>query len=169
MTAFEFQIRPAIFEDAAGIAAAHVASIRSLGPAAYAPEVVADWGAPRSGRRYLRAMANGERFFVAVDGQGRVLGFAGHRVEAREHRIAVYVRGDASRRGVGSALLAAAEAVARQGGAAGIRVDASLVAVPFYAANGFRALAPAVHTLRSGRPMACVKMEKSFVAAAQLP
>lgn len=164
MSGPEFHVREATAEDGPGIAAAHVDSIHSLGAAAYDAELVADWGAPRTGDRYVRAMAAGERFFVAVDGE-RIVGFAAHRVEAGDHRIAVYVRGDASRRGVGSALLAAAEAVARARGAAAIHVDASLVAVAFYEANGFVAGESAVHALRSGRAMACVRMTKRLAAA----
>lgn len=160
----EFRVREATAEDGSSIAAAHVDSIHSLGAAAYDPAIVAEWGAPRSGERYVNAMAGGERFFVAVDRAGRIVGFAAHRVEAGDHRIAVYVRGDASRRGVGSALLLAAEAVARARGAAAIHVDASLVAVAFYAANGFVEREPAMHALHSGRAMACIKMEKRLAA-----
>ncbi|MCY1006975.1 GNAT family N-acetyltransferase [Nannocystis pusilla] len=160
MSASEFQVRPASCDDAAAIAEAHVDAIRSLGSSAYAHEVVADWASPRTGERYVQAMRQGEQFFVAVDADAQVVGFAAHRVEAGDHRVAVYVRGRASRRGVGSSLFAAAEAVARARGASEIRVDASLVAVPFYAARGFVSEGPAMHTLRSGRAMACVKMRK---------
>jgi GNAT superfamily N-acetyltransferase len=160
MSGSRFSVRPATSADAAGIAGAHVDSIRSLGPSAYDRELVADWGAPRTADRYLLAMTRGERFFVAVDDHGKILGFAAHRVEAGDHRIAVYVRGAVGRSGIGSALLAAAEAVARTAGATAIDVDASLVAVQFYAANGFLTLEPATHALRSGRPMACVRMTK---------
>lgn len=155
-----FCVREATASDAAHIAEAHVDSIRSLGVAAYDPELVADWGAPRTADRYLQAMANGERYFVAVDGDGQILGFAAHRVESGEHRVATYVRGSATRRGVGTALFTAAEALARAARADQIYVDASLVAVAFYEANGFCALESASHRLRSGRQMACVKMHK---------
>ena len=63
-----FCVREATASDAAHIAEVHIDSIRSLGVAAYDPELVADWGAPRTADRYLQAMANGElsiswRFF----------------------------------------------------------------------------------------------------------
>ena len=160
MCASKFRVRVATPDDAAGIAAAHVDSIRSLGAAAYDPELVADWGAPRTAEPYLQAMANGEHFFVAVDDHARIVGFAAHRVASGDHRVAVYVRGDASRRGLGTALFTAAEGVAQACGAREIHVDASLVAVRFYAANGFSTVEPASHALRSGRVMACVKMCK---------
>ena len=55
---------------------------------------------------------------------------------------------------------AAAEALARADGADQICVDASLVAVRFYAANGSCRLESTMHALRSGRLMACVKLHK---------
>jgi GNAT superfamily N-acetyltransferase len=153
-------VRAAREEDAEGIAEAHVDAIRTLGAAGYDRGVVEAWGAARSGERYVRAMAAGERFFVAEDEDGRIVGFAAHRVEAGLHRTAVYVRGGASRRGVGTALFRAAEAVAREQGAREIRVDASLVAVGFYGANGFVEVEAARHRLRGGSEMACVVMRK---------
>ncbi len=144
-------IRPAGLGDGERIAEAHVDAIISLGGAAYDEALVADWASPRTGERYRQAMAKGERMFVAVDDGGRCLGFSAHRVEDGAHRTAVYVRGSASRRGIGTALYAAAVEVV---------VDASLVAVPFYTANGFHCGEPTVHTLRSGRAMACVRMCK---------
>jgi hypothetical protein len=58
-------IRPASDADAEAIAEAHVDSIRTLGPAMYGAEIVKVWGAARSGERYVRAMHEGEAFFVA--------------------------------------------------------------------------------------------------------
>ena len=153
-------LRPAGPGDGERIAGAHVDAIVSLGGAAYDEVLVADWASPRTGERYRRAMATGERMFVAVDDGGECLGFSAHRVEDGVHRTAVYVRGSASRRGIGTALYAAAEAVARAEAASEVVVDASLVAVPFYTANGFHCGEPTVHTLRSGPAMACVRMCK---------
>jgi putative acetyltransferase len=152
-------IRPATTADVDGIAAAHVDAIHTLGAAGYDAAVIADWGAPRTGERYAEAMRRGEHMFVAVE-DAQIVGFAAHRVEAGQHRIAVYVRGRASRHSVGTMLYVAAESAARAAGAAEIHVDASLVAVDFYRSNGFTAIASAVHPLRSGRSMECVQMSK---------
>lgn len=153
-----FTVRPATTADAEGIADAHVDSIRSLGPVAYDAQTVADWGAPRTAETHARRMRDGSQLFVAVD--ERILGFSGYRVVDSRHRIAVYVRGEAVRNGVGRALFAAAETVARSAGATEIYVDASLLAVPFYKAVGFEEIGPGEHVLRSGRKMACVFMHK---------
>ncbi|PYS60654.1 MAG: GNAT family N-acetyltransferase, partial [Acidobacteria bacterium] len=75
---------------------------------------------------------------------------------------AVYVRGTAARRGIGSALFRLAEADAIAMGATSIHVDASLAAVAFYRANGFEEVGRGNHRLKSGRDMACVFMRKTL-------
>jgi putative acetyltransferase len=166
-----FIIRPAVPADADQIAAAHVDSIHSLGAKAYGPDVISIWGAPRDGERYRQRMESGERFFVAVASEvrrdvtaDRVLGFSSYRFENDKHRTVIYVRGDAARKGVGSALFRAAETVAREHGAEEIHVDASLGAVSFYTRQGFEQLATGQHRLRSGALMDCVFMRKRLLS-----
>ena len=137
-------------------------SIRGLGPTKYDADAVNDWAAVRTGDDYAGRVANGARLFVAVEG-GRVLGFSDYRIKRGLHRTAVYVRAEAARKGVGSALFNAAETAARRAGAEAIHVDASLVAVPFYLANGFEELGRGEHTLRTGRTMPCIRMRKRLV------
>jgi ribosomal protein S18 acetylase RimI-like enzyme len=118
-----------------------------------------------TGDLYVRAMDRGEVFFIAVgaiDGEPAVLGFATHRVRGAEHRTAVYVRGAAARRGIGSALFRLAEADALESGADSVHVDASLAAVDFYKANGFEETSRGEHRLRTGRLMPCVFMRKAL-------
>jgi putative acetyltransferase len=160
-----FEIRRAEASDAESIAAAHLDSIRSIGPRYYEPAVVQDWGARVEAGLYLQAMARGEAFFVAFDPHHQtpvVLGFSSHRQDGADHGIGVYVRGSAARRGVGSALLRAAEAHALASGAATLELDASLAAVDFYARHGFVETGRGSHRLWSGRPMSCVFMKKSL-------
>jgi GNAT superfamily N-acetyltransferase len=158
-----FEIRRAEASDADAIAAAHLDSIRSIGPRYYEPAIVQDWGGRVEGGLYLRAMRRGEVFFVAIDtreASRAVLGFSSHRQDGPDHGIAVYVRGSAARRGVGSALLRAAEAEASTRGAASLEIDASLAAVDFYSQHGFVETGRGSHRLWSGRSMACVFMKK---------
>lgn len=173
MTRLSFATRRATPLDAPEIAVAHLDSIRSLGARAYPADIVKDWAglltSDRSGDAYVMAMARGDVFYVAVGELGGVpaiLGFASHRVEAGQHRTAVYVRGAAARCGVGSALFRLAEAEALALGAWSIHVDASLVAVEFYRAHGFEEVGRGEHRLRSGRMMACVFMRKNVLADA---
>ena len=161
----KFTVRRARLADADRIAAAHLDSIRSIGPQYYEAAIVSDWGARVKGDLYVNAMAGGEVFFIAIGEPGNnpeVLGFSSHRIDEDEHRTAVYVRGRAVRFGIGSALFRSAEAAALAAGAASIHVDASLAAVAFYKANGFDEVGRGEHRLWSGRSMACVFMRKNL-------
>lgn len=165
-----FETRRARPSDADAIAAAHQDSIHSLGALFYSPEVVEEWGAALTkdnrGDIYVRAMDRGEAFYIAVgrlNGELTVLGFASHRVEAGQHRTAVYVRGAASRCGIGSALFRLAEADAIATGGTSIHVAASLAATEFYQAHGFQEVDRGEHRLGSGRLMPCVFMRKDLM------
>ena len=163
-----FEIRRAEPSDVDEIALAHRDSIQSIGPAFYSPDVVEYWQEAIAGELYLKAMAAGEVFFIAVgdaDGSRAVLGFASdYCVEGRKHGTSVYVRGCAARRGVGSALLATAEAHAVSHGATSIEIEASLAGVAFYQANGFVEVGRGETCLTTGRSMECVFMRKDLPA-----
>jgi len=158
-----FIVRRAGPADAETIASAHLDSIHAIGPLYYAPEIVGEWGARVSRFLYLPAMARGEEFFIAIGDVGageEVLGFSSHCVDDGQHRTAVYVRGRAARRGIGSALFERAQAAAMATGATAIDIDASLAAVEFYLANGFEEVGRGHHRLSSGQSMPCVFMRK---------
>jgi ribosomal protein S18 acetylase RimI-like enzyme len=160
-----YTIRIADPGDAADIAEAHRDSIRSIGPRFYPDEVVSEWFANVSPARYVRAMERGEVFFIATGTIGdkpAVLGFSTHRVDGDVHGTAVYVRGAAARRGVGSALFRLAEAHARDAGATSIQIDASLAGLDFYRSHGFVETGRGDHELQSGARMACVFMRKDL-------
>jgi len=79
-----YEIRRAIPADAEGIAAAHADSIRSIGPQFYPPETVHAWDSGLASELYVKAMASGEVFWIAVGalaGGHEVLGFSSHRVD----------------------------------------------------------------------------------------
>lgn len=151
--------------DVDDIALAHRDSIRSIGPRFYPLSVVNDWEEGLTGSLYLRAMDGGEVFFIAKgaqDGKPLVLGFASdYSIDGPRHGTSVYVRGMAARRGIGSALLRAAEAHAVARGATRIEIEASLAGVEFYRANGFTEIGRGETHLRSGRPIGCVFMHKN--------
>jgi len=164
-----FEIRVARDADVSAIAAAHIDSIQSIGPRFYPADVVRDWGSRIAAEMYLHAMARGEVFFIAVASSGRadeVLGFSAHHVADGQHGVAVYVRGIAARRGIGSALLRSAESSATAAGARSVQLDASLAAVDFYRANGFVETGRGTHRLVSGGAMTCVFMRKDLKGVA---
>ena len=84
----EFTTRRATPADAAAIGAAHRDSILTLGPPFYSPNVVAEWASGLTPDVYVRAMEDGEAFFVAEAPSGldsQVLGFATHWSHDGEH------------------------------------------------------------------------------------
>ena len=163
-----FATRRAGPSDAEQIAIAHRDSIRTIGPLFYPPNVVDDWARDLTADLYMNAMAGGEIFFIAVSESDRsILGFAtDYCREGTQHGTSVYVRGDATRRGIGSTLLKRAEQEAIERGATSIHVEASLAGVEFYRANGFVEIERGETHLVSGRPIACVFMQKAIAATA---
>ena len=108
-----YRIRRADPSDAEDIAAAHHDSIWSVGPQFYPSSVVQDWGEGLTPDIYVNAMEAGEVFFIAIgqiDNGPAILGFATHRIDDARDGGSVYVRGMATRRGIGSALLRRVEA-----------------------------------------------------------
>jgi putative acetyltransferase len=157
------RIREAVPADATAIADLHIDSIRSLGPAFYAPAVVSAWAAVVTPAMYLSAMAGGEVFFVAQEHeQAELLGFSSHIPAAGPHGVSVYVRGTAARRGLGSSLLRVAEDRARAHGATQIEIQASLPGVAFYRANGFETVAPS-DVVFDGQTIQCLTMRKVLI------
>ena len=162
----DIQTRRAEAADADAMAIAHRESIRAIGPRFYPLTVVDDWEEGLSGDVYRKAMDAGEVFFIAtapIDGMTEVLGFASdYVVEGTRHGTSVYVRGTAARRGIGSALLALAEAHALDRGATSIHIEASLAGLDFYRARGYVEVGRGETHLMSGRPIACVFMRKDL-------
>jgi putative acetyltransferase len=163
----DLEIRRAGPDDVTAITEAHRDSIYSIGSRYYEPALVAAWAGGVRPEIYLRAMARGEVFFIALDRRDEsrpVLGFSSHRIDDGIHGTAVYVRGAAARHGVGTVLFQAAEASAAAAGATTIEIASSLAAVHFWAANGFEETGRGEQQLRSGSVMPCVFMRKTLAA-----
>jgi putative acetyltransferase len=157
------QIRRATEEDTPAIALAHADSIHTLGPSYYPPELVDAWAEGLTADVYTRAMERGEVFFIAtgdLDGESLVLGFASHRPDDEHDGVSVYVRGRASRRGLGTALLRLAEEHARSTGTTSLCIQATFAGVEFWRANGFEEIERVDAPLRSGGSIPCVSMRK---------
>jgi putative acetyltransferase len=75
---------------------------------------------------------------------------------------ACYVTPSETRRGVGSALVAEIERIAREHGLTYLRLASSVTAEPFYLRLGYHVEARSDHVLRSGTRMAAVKMRKDL-------
>ena len=99
------------------------------------------------------------RLVAELDGQ---LAGIGALVLAESELRACYVRPAAARRGVGSALVAELERIARCHGLTHLELHSSLTAEPFYRALGYGVESLVEHVLASGVRMSAVKMRKSL-------
>jgi putative acetyltransferase len=162
-------VRDAEPDDAETVAAAHVAAIEELGPAAYDDAQVAAWAERPGGADPYREQARDEDHTFVVGEQGsHVVGFGhlvppGKREEGREHVgevRAVYVHGEHVRDGVGTALLEHLEAAARERGLRSLELTASMNAVGFYERHGFERVEETVHETTGGVALAVVVMRK---------
>jgi putative acetyltransferase len=93
---------------------------------------------------------------------GAIVGIGALVLASNELR-ACYVDPDAVRQGVGSALVARIEQIARDDGLTYLHVDSSVTAEPFYRALGYGVRERGEHVRRSGLRMLCVKMHKSII------
>jgi len=150
-------IRPATDHDREAISQVHDASVREVCSAWYTPAQILAW---RSGRG-PESVPIHEHDMVVAEEDGRILGFG--ELSAEESEIcAVYVAPDALRRGVGAAILAELEAVARRHGLDSLQLCSTLGAVEFYERHGFESLRETIFTLRAGVDLPCFEMRKSL-------
>jgi len=152
-------IRRATVEDADALSDLHVRSVRVLCFADYTPQQIEAWAGRKKPELYSRAMTEGgETMFVAVDDQGRIIGFAAFK-EAEIYGL--YVAPEAVRRGVGSALLDAAEAAMRLNGVTLVQFRSTLTALSFYQRHGYVRGDDAIARM-AGVDVPCVWMSKNL-------
>jgi putative acetyltransferase len=153
------RIRRAGPDDGPAIEAVHAAAVRAGYRECYAPEDVDAW---IDGMAMWRVGVDPARRDVLVAEEGdRVVGFAALDAAAGEV-TAVYVDPASCRHGVGRGLLDGVETIARLRGVATARLDASMNAIAFYEAAGWRRERDAERTLPGGRTIACVAMTKAL-------
>jgi GNAT superfamily N-acetyltransferase len=154
-------IRRAAAADCAPIWAVHTRAIRHGCAPHYAPEDIAAWSGRMSPATYGELLLTRSMFVAEAEG-GRIAGFA--QLETGEGVVeGVYVDPDFMRQGVGRALVAALEDEAQRLGLARLTLDASLNAVPFYLALGYRIEGDLRHALGGGHAVACKLMSKRLV------
>lgn len=149
-------VRPARFRDAAAVRGIHLAAIRQVCARDYTPDQIAAWADPSPLARYRAAIV--DHPFIVAELDATITGFAELQVTSSEVR-AVYVDPRYLRRGVGSALLAELERIARDAGVSELRLDSSLTAAAFYRSAGYEVL-ERTHHVSSGVVLECVKMQR---------
>jgi putative acetyltransferase len=117
-------------------------------------DVIRRWAAKESAAT-LRASADLYRRWVAVE-RGRIVGFCEHDLQGALSRL--YVHKDHPRKGIGSRLLAVAEASLSRLGFSEATLEATVTAKDFYAANGYKLVRRAGYQGDSTEPV--FKMRK---------
>ena len=138
----------------------HHAAVRSLAANDYPASVIDAWARPITDDAIERFLANRDhelRLIAELDGEPAGIGAI---VVSQSELRACYVAPGAARRGVGSALVAQIERLAREHGLDHLELESSVTAEPFYAALGYHAESRHDHLLAPGVPMAAVRMRK---------
>ena len=151
------EMRP---EDARSFLEIHHAAVRGLAASDYPTAVVEAWARPITDQFVERFLANhdGELRLVAeLDGDPVGIGAI---VISNSDLRACYVTPSAARRGVGSALVAKIEQIAREHGLEYLELESSITAEPFYAALGYQVESLGELFIAPGVPMAAIKMRK---------
>ncbi len=153
------RLRVAAEADAQAILNVHRRSILELGTSAYTAAECESWAAGLVPERYVEVMTSGgESFLVAEDAAG-VCGFCSFK---NDEVCGLYVDPRAAGKGVGSMLLARAEAVIRTDPPEAIRIGAALSALPFYLARGYRITRRKKWKTRGGLEIEICDMEKQL-------
>ena len=109
------------------------ASIRGVAPGTYPAGTLAAW-ASLPALYHAWAMTAGGETVLAAERGGRLVGYAALR---GAELTALFVRPSAGRRGIGAALLARIEALARRRGVERLTVRAARSGLAFYRSRGF--------------------------------
>ncbi len=148
-------------DDARRFLEVHHAAVRGIAAEDYPQAVIEDWAPqPITEKGIAEFLANPDNEIrLVAEINSEIIGI-GALVVANNELRACYVAPDASRKGVGSALVHKIESIARDHELVVLHADSSVTAEPFYRALGYAARKHGQHILRSGQRMACVKMEK---------
>lgn len=104
--------------DADAVATLFHAFVREAGAREYSAEQIAEWSPSKPDPKIYLRQAQGRIFLVAVDADGRLLGYGD--LEPNGHIDHLYCHPDMIETGVGSAIYAALEAAARRAGITGV-------------------------------------------------
>lgn len=153
-------IRRATTGDAPFIQRVHEESIRGLRGGPYSRAELDSWAYGLRSDRYAWSMTlGGEAYLVAETVGAGVVGFcsfSGGRV------VGLYILGDWSGRGVGSALLGRAEDFIRAAGHDSVHLDAALTSASFYRARGYQEVRRRDWKTRGGLVVRAAEMVKGL-------
>ena len=138
MNSHKLTLRPYAAGDAAVLVELFRDTVRSVNLADYSPEQVRAWAPDEIDTDAWAGRLAHNKSFVAEFG-GRIAGFTELTAEGHVHML--FVAKDMQRHGVASALLATAEAEARERGLDELTTEASLTARPVFEKHGYAVVA----------------------------
>ena len=141
----------------------HHDAIRGIAAADYPPSVIDAWAPlPITDEAVHRFLLNrDDELRLIAEIEGRSVGIGALVVDRSELR-ACYVVPGATRRGIGTALVAEIERLARERGLGYLRLESSVTAESFYARLGYAVEEMRELMLRPDLGMAAVTMRKQF-------
>lgn len=156
------QIRKATEADEDATWRARTASIRCLCTSHYGEQLAEAWASAPRPDDFVAIIQ--DRDFLVAEFKSGIVGFGFiHRQHAEME--ALFVAPDFARRGIGTALLAALEAKARQAGLKRLSLSSSLNAVSFYEVAGYLAIEETTWHHPAGFNLRCVEMAKALTPA----
>ena len=157
-------VRPMQADEARRFLDIHHASVRGLAAKDYPASVIDAWArVPVTDEQVQRFVQNrdNEIRLIAEGCDGESLGVGALVVDNSELR-ACYVLPTAARRGVGTAIVAEIERLAREHGLGELHLESSVTAEPFYAALGYRVEGRGEHRIAPGVGMGAIRMRKQL-------
>ncbi len=132
----------------------HIASIKQFCSPFYTPDAIQAWIDLKSPNDYK---TNQDNIILVAQSDDEVVGFAHVRLSQKAIK-GLYIKPGFEGKGFGKALLREIEKMARESGVEKLELNATLNAVGFYEAMGYRKIEDAVHKLKGGVELKCVRM-----------
>lgn len=160
----QVQVRPAVADDAAGIAAVHHAAVHNTGAGTYPPDVLQHWSGPLNDARIDRVqttITDSNEHVLVAESEGAIVGF-GSIVLSEGLLHGTYVTPHLGRSGIGGRLQGALEEFATEHGVSQLVIYAALNAERFYATHGFEKVEMTTRQLDDGFEIPAIQMQKTI-------
>ena len=132
----EYPIRQATEQDIPALQELFHNTVLYVNSKDYTQEETADWASCGNSMEHWKELLAKHHFIVALDNQGKIIGFSSMNAEGYMH--AMFVHKDRQGKGVATRLLAEAEKMAREYEVQKIWAEVSITARPFFEKHGYR-------------------------------
>jgi len=153
-------IRLATTGDALAIAEVRCNAIQNIAATYYDRTALEEWAGPVE-ERVPKLLSNSADVRIVVERNDQIVGY-GELVTNESLIGACYVSSEVGRRGVGKAIVAELERIAREKQLTHLQMESSMNAEQFYISCGYQSIERGKHTMRNGTVMGCVMMRKDL-------